>query len=137
MRVTHFKEYIRPALAVDFGQCASLNESWGKGWEGCFDRFSFTPLAAASIGQATLLRMSGILLNRMGVAPLIQEPKRQLQNEKTEHLRRFDQLLADSPDFLVTRAYAQFRAPNTLVSLEGARGVWFRRSKPQKLCSRF
>ena len=30
---------------------AVLNESWGKGWEGRFERFSFTPLAAASIGQ--------------------------------------------------------------------------------------
>jgi hypothetical protein len=86
LSVTHCKEYKRPALAVDFGQCASLNESWGKGWEGCFDRFSLTPLAAASIGQATLLRMSGILRNRMAVAPLIQEPKRQLQNEKNRAL---------------------------------------------------
>ncbi len=34
------------------------------------DRFSLTPLAAASIGQATLLRMSGILRNRMAVAPI-------------------------------------------------------------------
>lgn len=30
---------------------AVLQESWGKGWEGRFERFSFTPLAAASIGQ--------------------------------------------------------------------------------------
>ena len=35
--------------------------------------------------------------------------------KKTEHLRRFDQLLADSPDFLVPRAYAQFSTPNILV----------------------
>lgn len=30
---------------------AVLNEGWGKGWEGRFQRFSFTPMAAASIGQ--------------------------------------------------------------------------------------
>ncbi|MFL1529159.1 ABC1 kinase family protein [Pseudomonas sp. O230] len=131
---------------------AVLNENWGKGWEGRFERFSFTPLAAASIGQvhaakdkdgqclaikvqypgvresissdvdnvATLLRMSGMLPKGMDVAPLLQEAKRQLQDEadymkETEHLRRFDQLLADSPDFLVPRAYAQFSTPNILV----------------------
>jgi predicted unusual protein kinase regulating ubiquinone biosynthesis (AarF/ABC1/UbiB family) len=131
---------------------AVLNESWGKGWEGRFERFSFTPLAAASIGQvhvakgkdgqrlaikvqypgvresissdvdnvATLLRMSGLLPNGMDVTPLLQEAKRQLQDEadylkETEHLRRFEQLLADSPDFLVPHAHAQFSTPNILV----------------------
>jgi predicted unusual protein kinase regulating ubiquinone biosynthesis (AarF/ABC1/UbiB family) len=131
---------------------AVLNESWGKGWEERFERFSFTPLAAASIGQvhaaqgkdgqrlaikvqypgvresissdvdnvATLLRMSGVLPKGMDVAPLLQEAKRQLQDEadylkETEHLRRFDQLLAGSPDFVVPRAYAQFSTPNILV----------------------
>ncbi|MFP0199039.1 MULTISPECIES: ABC1 kinase family protein [Pseudomonas] len=131
---------------------AVLNENWGKGWEGRFERFSFTPLAAASIGQvhvakgkdgqrlaikvqypgvresissdvdnvATLLRMSGMLPKGMDVAPLLQEAKRQLQDEadymkETEHLQRFDRLLADSPDFLVPRAYAQFSTPNILV----------------------
>lgn len=131
---------------------AVLNESWGKGWEGRFERFSFTPLAAASIGQvhaakdkdgqclaikvqypgvresissdvdnvATLLRMSGMLPKGMDIGPLLQEAKRQLQDEadymkETEHLRRFDQLLADSPDFLVPRSYAQFSTPNILV----------------------
>ena len=131
---------------------AVLNDSWGKGWEGRFERFSFTPLAAASIGQvhvakgkdgqrlaikvqypgvresisgdvdnvATLLRMSGMLPKGMDVAPLLQEAKRQLQDEadymkEAEHLRRFDQLLADSPEFLVPRAYAQFSTSNILV----------------------
>ncbi|CAI8822904.1 MULTISPECIES: ABC1 kinase family protein [Pseudomonas] len=131
---------------------AVLNESWGKGWEGRFERFSFTPLAAASIGQvhvakgkdgqrlaikvqypgvresissdvdnvASLLRMSGMLPKGMDVGPLLQEAKRQLQDEadymkETDHLQRFDQLLADSPDFLVPRAYAQFSTPNILV----------------------
>ncbi|WP_416739569.1 ABC1 kinase family protein [Pseudomonas sp. NFX71] len=131
---------------------AVLNESWGKGWEGRFERFSFTPLAAASIGQvhvakgkdgqslaikvqypgvresissdvdnvASLLRMSGMLPKGMDVGPLLKEAKRQLQDEadymkETDHLQRFDQLLADSPDFLVPRAYVQFSTPNILV----------------------
>jgi len=131
---------------------AVLNEGWGKSWEGRFERFSFTPLAAASIGQvhaaqgkdgqrlaikvqypgvresissdvdnvATLLRMSGLLPKGMDVAPLLQEAKLQLQDEadylkETEHLLHFHQLLADSPDFLVPRAYAEFSTPNILV----------------------
>lgn len=131
---------------------AVLEESWGKGWEGRFDRFSFTPLAAASIGQvhaaqgkdgqrlaikvqypgvresissdvdnvATLLRMSGLLPPGMDVVPLLHEAKRQLQDEadylkEATHLRRFHQLLADSPDFLVPRGYAEFSTPNILV----------------------
>ncbi len=131
---------------------AVLNESWGKGWEARFERFSFTPLAAASIGQvhaaqgkdgqrlaikvqypgvresissdvdnvATLLRMSGLLPHGMDVAPLLQEAKLQLQNEadylqEATHLRRFQQLLADSPDFLVPRGYTELSTPNILV----------------------
>ncbi len=131
---------------------AVLQENWGKGWEGRFERFSFTPLAAASIGQvhaaqgkygqrlaikvqypgvresissdvdnvATLLRMSGLLPHGMDVAPLLQEAKLQLQNEadylkEAMHLQRFHQLLADSPDFLVPRGYAELSTPNILV----------------------
>ena len=131
---------------------AVLNESWGKGWEGRFERFSFTPLAAASIGQvhaaqgkdgqrlaikvqypgvresissdvdnvATLLSISGLLPKGMDVAPLLEEAKRQLQDEadylkEAEHLRYFHQLLADSPDFLVPRAYTEYCSPTILV----------------------
>ncbi|WP_409280642.1 ABC1 kinase family protein [Pseudomonas defluvii] len=131
---------------------AVLNESWGKGWEGRFERFSFTPLAAASIGQvhaaqgkdgqrlaikvqypgvresissdvdnvATLLSISGLLPKGMDVAPLLEEAKRQLQDEadylkEAEHLRYFHQLLADSPDFLVPRAYTEYSSPTILV----------------------
>ena len=131
---------------------AVLNESWGKGWEGRFERFSFTPLAAASIGQvhaaqgkdgqrlaikvqypgvresissdvdnvATLLSISGLLPKGMDVAPLLEEAKRQLQDEadylkEAEHLRHFHQLLADSPDFLVPRVYTEFSSPTILV----------------------
>lgn len=131
---------------------AVLNESWGKGWEGRFERFSFTSLAAASIGQvhaaqdkdgqrlaikvqypgvresissdvdnvATLLSISGLLPKGMDVAPLLEEAKRQLQDEadylkEAEHLRYFHQLLADSPDFLVPRAYTEYCSPTILV----------------------
>ena len=131
---------------------AVLNESWGKGWEGRFERFSFTPLAAASIGQvhaaqgkdgqrlaikvqypgvresissdvdnvATLLSISGLLPKGMDVAPLLEEAKRQLQDEadylkEAGHLRHFHQLLADSPDFLVPRAYTEYSSPTILV----------------------
>ncbi|PLP95028.1 ubiquinol-cytochrome C reductase [Pseudomonas sp. FFUP_PS_473] len=131
---------------------AVLNESWGKGWEGRFERFSFTSLAAASIGQvhaaqgkdgqrlaikvqypgvresissdvdnvATLLSISGLLPKGMDVAPLLEEAKRQLQDEadylkEAEHLLHFHQLLADSPDFLVPRAYTEYSSPTILV----------------------
>ncbi|WP_409276924.1 ABC1 kinase family protein [Pseudomonas defluvii] len=131
---------------------AVLNESWGKGWEGRFERFSFTSLAAASIGQvhaaqgkdgqrlaikvqypgvresissdvdnvATLLSISGLLPKGMDVAPLLEEAKRQLQDEadylkEAEHLRYFHQLLADSPDFLVPCAYTEYSSPTILV----------------------
>lgn len=131
---------------------AVLNESWGKGWEGRFERFSFTSLAAASIGQvhaaqgkdgqrlaikvqypgvresissdvdnvATLLSISGLLPKGMDVAPLLEEAKRQLQDEadylkEAGHLRYFHQLLADSPDFLVPRAYTEYSSPTILV----------------------
>lgn len=37
---------------MPLGQLAEvLDEQWGEGWETGFERFSFTPLAAASIGQ--------------------------------------------------------------------------------------
>ena len=40
------------AHAMPLGQVAAvLKDAWGHGWESQFSRFSFTPLAAASIGQ--------------------------------------------------------------------------------------
>jgi predicted unusual protein kinase regulating ubiquinone biosynthesis (AarF/ABC1/UbiB family) len=40
------------AYSMPLGQVAEvLNKSWGDGWEKQFSRFSFTPLASASIGQ--------------------------------------------------------------------------------------
>lgn len=40
------------AHSMPLGQVADiLNEAWGKDWSGQFEQFSFTPMAAASIGQ--------------------------------------------------------------------------------------
>ena len=40
------------AHAMPLGQVAAvLKQAWGEGWDGRFARFTFTPLAAASIGQ--------------------------------------------------------------------------------------
>lgn len=40
------------AHTMPLGQVAAvLKDAWGEGWENQFSRFSFTPLAAASIGQ--------------------------------------------------------------------------------------
>lgn len=42
----------KDAYSMPLGQVADvLNAAWGQGWEQQFSRFSFTPLAAASIGQ--------------------------------------------------------------------------------------
>ncbi len=46
------------AYSMPLGQVASvLNQNWGKGWEDQFERFSFTPLASASIGQVHEARL--------------------------------------------------------------------------------
>lgn len=115
-----------------------LNTHWGEGWDRHFERFSFTPMAAASIGQvhaartkdgrhlaikvqypgvrqsidsdvdnvATLLRISGLLPAKLDIAPLLAEAKQQLHAEANyidegKWLRRYGELLADSPEFTV------------------------------------
>ena len=55
---------------------------------------------------ATLLRVSGVLPSRLGIAPLLTEAKRQLHEEadyrrEGEQMVRFRQLLADAPEFVV------------------------------------
>lgn len=117
---------------------AVLNEHWGEGWERQFKQFSFTPMAAASIGQvhsahdlsgrrlaikvqypgvrqsissdvdnvAGLLRLSGLLPRSLDIQPLLDEAKRQLQEEadyriEAGHLSRFRSLLASSPHYLL------------------------------------
>jgi len=117
---------------------AVLNEHWGEGWDRHFTRFSFTPMAAASIGQvhaaedqvgcrlaikvqypgvrrsiasdvdnvASLLRLSGLLPKSLDIQPLLDEAKRQLNEEadyrvEAAHLTSFRRLLADRPEFLL------------------------------------
>ncbi len=46
------------AHRMPLGQVAQvLNGAWGKGWESRFERFAFTPMAAASIGQVHEARL--------------------------------------------------------------------------------
>jgi predicted unusual protein kinase regulating ubiquinone biosynthesis (AarF/ABC1/UbiB family) len=48
------------AHQMPLGQVAQvLNQAWGEGWENRFERFFFTPLAAASIGQVHEARLRG------------------------------------------------------------------------------
>ena len=137
---------------------AVMRQSHGEGWEHQFKRFSFTPLAAASIGQVhvaqsqtgrhlalkiqypgirqsidsdvdnvvTLLNVSRLLPKGLDLQPLLQEAKRQLQQEadylrEAEHLRRFAVLLKDAPDFLVPGVDADLTRANILAMdfLEG------------------
>lgn len=116
----------------------TLNRNWGPGWESKFSHFSYTPLAAASIGQvhlaqthdgrqlaikvqypgvrqsirsdidniAVLLRISNLIPRNIDISPLLEEAKRQLQEEadylkESEHIRKYRNLLADHPDFIV------------------------------------
>jgi len=114
----------------------TLKRSWGSDWEKHFAHFSFTPMAAASIGQvhlarlhdgtelavkvqypgvrqsirsdidniAMMLRLSNLLPRKVDVSPLLEEAKRQLQEEadylkEAQHINRYQALLGDSPDF--------------------------------------
>ena len=68
---------------------------------------------------ASLLRMSGLLPKTLDIAPLLMEAKRQLREEadyqaEGEHLRRFAQLLAEAPEFVVPALHADFTTKNVL-----------------------
>lgn len=116
----------------------TLNRNWGPGWESKFSQFSYTPLAAASIGQvhlahthdgrqlaikvqypgvrqsirsdidniAVLLRISNLIPKNVDISPLLEEAKRQLQEEadylkESEHMLHYQKLLGDNSDFLI------------------------------------
>jgi predicted unusual protein kinase regulating ubiquinone biosynthesis (AarF/ABC1/UbiB family) len=137
---------------------AVMRQSHGERWEDQFKRFSFTPMAAASIGQvhaaqsqigrhlaikiqypgigesidsdvdnvATLLKVSRLLPSGLNLQPLLQEAKRQLQQEadylcEAEHLGRFAALLEDAPEFRVPGVDADLTRGNILAMdfLEG------------------
>lgn len=68
---------------------------------------------------ATLLRMSGLLPRTLDIAPLLREAKRQLREEadyqaESGHLRRFAELLADSPEFVVPHLHADLTTSHVL-----------------------
>lgn len=140
------------ARAMPKAQVAAMLEAhWGKGWAKQFKHFSFTPVAAASIGQvhraqtvdgrdlaikiqypgvresidsdvdnvAGLLRMSGLLPKEMDIKPLLRDAKRQLHDEadyikEGNYLRRYGDLLADAPDYLLPRLHADLTTHSVL-----------------------
>ena len=76
---------------------------------------------------ATLLRLSGLLPATMDVAPMLREAKRQLHEEADYErefgsLKRFGDLFAGSPDYLVPAPHADFSSRNVLAMtyVEGA-----------------
>ena len=130
---------------------AVLTANWGAQWQQRFASFSFTPIAAASIGQvhrattldgrdlaikiqypgvrksissdvnnvASLLRLSGLLPKTLDIAPLLLQAKRQLREEadyeaEGAHLKRFAQLLANAPEFVVPTLHTDFTTKNVL-----------------------
>lgn len=68
---------------------------------------------------AALLRLSGLLPKTLNIAPLLREAKRQLREEadyqlEGEHLQRFTQLLANSPEFVVPQLFTSLTTPHVL-----------------------
>jgi len=153
---------------------AVLTANWGARWQQRFASFSFTPIAAASIGQvhrattldgrdlaikiqypgvrksissdvdnvASLLRLSGLLPKSLDVAPLLLEAKRQLREEadylaEGAHLRRFNELLAGTPEFVVPLLHADFTTRNVLaMSYVSGVSVESIETAPQAECDR-
>lgn len=140
------------AKAMPKSQVVSvLDANWGKDWEKQFKHFSFTPLAAASIGQvhraqtrdgrdmaikiqypgvresidsdvdnvASLLRMTGLLPKEMDIKPLLHDAKRQLHDEadyirEGNYLRRYGELLADEPVYLLPQLHPDLTTHSVL-----------------------
>jgi predicted unusual protein kinase regulating ubiquinone biosynthesis (AarF/ABC1/UbiB family) len=82
------------------------------------------PGVAASIDAdidnvATLLRMSGLLPPSLDIAPLLAEAKRQLREEadylrESAEMRRFGELVADDPRFVVPLPHDDLTVPGIL-----------------------
>ena len=88
------------AHRMPLGQVAQvLNTAWGKGWERGFRRFSFTPLAAASIGQVH----EALLKDGRHLAIKVQYPgiRRSIDSDvdNVAALLRLFNLLPDEMDF--------------------------------------
>jgi predicted unusual protein kinase regulating ubiquinone biosynthesis (AarF/ABC1/UbiB family) len=68
---------------------------------------------------ATLLRVSGLIPKEIDYKPLLEEAKQQLHAEadyeqEANWLRRYKQLLADRPEFLLPEVYSDFSTQNIL-----------------------
>lgn len=68
---------------------------------------------------ASLLRLSGLLPKTLDIAPLLLEAKRQLREEadyeaEGAHLKRFAELLAGAPEFVVPALHADLTTKNVL-----------------------
>ena len=95
---------------MPLGQVAQvLNQSWGKGWDSDFERFYFTPLAAASIGQVH----EAVLRDGQHLAIKVQYPgiRRSIDSDvdNVSTLFRVFNLLPENIDFtpLLTEAKKQ------------------------------
>ncbi|MGB5568207.1 MAG: AarF/ABC1/UbiB kinase family protein [Sedimenticolaceae bacterium] len=101
------------AHAMPLGQVAGvLKQAWGEGWESRFARFTFTPLAAASIGQVH----QAILKDGQRLAVKIQYPgiRASIDSdvENVATLLRFARLVPAEIDFapLLQEAKSQLHA---------------------------
>jgi len=68
---------------------------------------------------ASLMRLSGVLPKTLNIAPMLAEAKRELHQEadykqEGQYLKRFAELLADSPEFLVPKLHADFTTQSVL-----------------------
>lgn len=116
----------------------TLERNWGADWQRQFKSFSFTPIAAASIGQvhraqthdgrelaikvqypgvrqsirsdidnvAIMLRLSNMVPRSVDINPLLEEAKRQLQQEadyliERDHIKHYRTLLKGDDSFIV------------------------------------
>lgn len=89
------------AHQMPLGQVAAvLEKSWGAGWDTHFTRFSFTPLAAASIGQVH----EAVLKDGQRVAVKIQYPgiRRSIDSDvdNVASLLRLSSAIPDEIDFI-------------------------------------
>jgi predicted unusual protein kinase regulating ubiquinone biosynthesis (AarF/ABC1/UbiB family) len=149
---------------------SALNRSWGPGWEKKFKSFSYTPLAAASIGQvhlavmhdgrqlaikvqypgvrqsirsdidniAVILKVSNLIPRGIDINPLLEEAKRQLQEEadylkESAHILRYRELLADSPEFVIPELFAELTTKDVLaMSFVSGKPLESLKTAPQK-----
>ncbi|ARE40093.1 Ubiquinone biosynthesis monooxygenase UbiB [Rhodovulum sp. P5] len=68
---------------------------------------------------AGLMRISGVMPKELDIAPMLAEAKRQLHEEadyerEGRYLRRFSELLADAPDFVVPQLHQDLTTENVL-----------------------